>query len=330
MIETPVLPGQGKSIVHHFEIASEMLMRIRKIGIIANINKERSHEYALALKKWLLRQGADVFFDQAVAGRTGDAGGLEWKKLAGSTDMIVVFGGDGTMLRVARSICECNTPILGINIGGLGYLTEVNLNEMITAMERILAGDVRTERRMMLDVAITRQGETVGQGSVLNEMVINRDNLSRIVELETAVNERHLATFKADGLIIATPTGSTAYSLSAGGPIIFPEQEAMIINPLCPHTLTNRPVILPEGAVVKVILWTKEAGATLTLDGQVAFTLKSGDVVDVRKSRFTTTLVASPHRDYLEILRTKLGWGGGLWLRRTLKNLSPWKTTLAC
>ena len=242
--------------------------------------------------------------------RIGESTGMEWNKLAAAADMVVVFGGDGTMLRVARSVCGFDIPILGINIGGLGYLTEVYLDEMFTALERILAGDVRTEKRMMLDVLITRHGERVGEGSVLNEMVINRDNLSRIVELETAINDRHLATFKADGLIIATPTGSTAYSLSAGGPIIFPEQDAMIMNPICPHTLTNRPVILPEGATVKVILWTKETGATLTLDGQVAFTLKSGDVIEVRKSRFVTILVASPHRDYLEILRTKLGWGG--------------------
>lgn len=285
-------------------------MRINKIGVIANITKKKSPEYALRLRDWLLQRGIEVCFDEAIAIRTGEGGGLEWKKLAASTDMIVVFGGDGTMLRVARCVCEFHIPILGINIGGLGYLTEVYLNEMLTALERILDGNFRTEKRMMLDVLVTRQKDTLGRGIVLNEIVINRDNLSRIVELETAVNERHLATFKADGLIIATPTGSTAYSLSAGGPIIFPEQESMIINPICPHTLTNRPVILPEGVCVKVILWTKELGATLTLDGQVAFTLKSGDAVEVRKSCFATTLVSSPHRDYLEILRTKLGWGG--------------------
>ncbi len=285
-------------------------MHIKKVGIITNIAKKKSPEYAMRLRDWLLHKGIDVFLDEELASRTGDAGGMEWKMLAASADMIVVFGGDGTMLRVARCVCEFNIPILGINIGGLGYLTEVYLNEMLTAMERILAGAFRTEKRMMLDVAIKRQGDLIGEGSVLNEIVINRDNLSRIVDLETAVNDRHMATFKADGLIIATPTGSTAYSLSAGGPIVFPEQEAMILNPICPHTLTNRPVILPEAVVVKVILWTKETGATLTLDGQVAFTLMSGDAIEVRKSRFVTILVASPHRDYLEILRTKLGWGG--------------------
>ena len=285
-------------------------MHIKKIGIVANIAKEKSSAYVIRLRDWLLHQGLQVFMDDAVAIRIGESTGLERSKLAAAVDLIVVFGGDGTMLRVARAVCGYNIPILGINIGGLGYLTEVNLNEMINALGMIIEGNFKTEKRMMLDVVADRHGETVGEGTVLNEVVINRANLSRIVELETAVNDRHLATFKADGLIIATPTGSTAYSLSAGGPIIFPEQNAMILNPICAHTLTNRPVILPEDVRVKVILWTKEQGATLTLDGQVSFTLKSGDTIRVQKSRYVTTLVASPHRDYLEILRTKLGWGG--------------------
>lgn len=285
-------------------------MNINKIGVIANITKENSPAYAVSLRDWLQEKGIAVLFDEATADRTGDAVGVEWKKLAAEADMIVVFGGDGTMLRVARLVCEFNIPILGINIGGLGYLTEVNLDEMFAAMEIILDGNIITEKRMMLDVVITRRGEPIGEGRVLNEIYINRDNLSRIIDLETAVNDRHLATFKADGLIIATPTGSTAYCLSAGGPIIFPEQKAMIINPICPHTLTNRPVVLPDSVVVKIVLWTKGLGATLTLDGQVAFTLKSGDLVEVRKSKCMTLLVASPHRNYLEILRTKLGWGG--------------------
>ena len=285
-------------------------MRIGKIGIVANVAKEKSSEYALRLKKWLLDRGVQVFLDEAVAYRIGESEGMERGKLAAASDLIVVFGGDGTMLRAARAVCGHDIPILGINIGGLGYLTEVNLNEMTDAMERILKSDFRTEQRMMLDIAITRRGDKAGEGTVLNEVVINRDNLSRIVELETAVNGRHLATFKADGLIIATPTGSTAYSLSAGGPIIFPEQNAMILNPICAHTLTNRPVVLPEDVAVQVVLWTKEQGATLTLDGQVSYTLASGDTISVRKSSYVTTLVASPHRDYLEILRTKLGWGG--------------------
>jgi NAD+ kinase len=163
---------------------------------------------------------------------------------------------------------------------------------------------------MLLDAEITGGEETFHGGSVLNDVVINRGNLSRIVELETTVDERYLTTFKADGLIVATPTGSTAYSLAAGGPIVFPELHSIIINPICPHTLTNRPILLPENAVIKVTIWTAEQGATVTLDGQASFTVRSGDTMTIRKSMRVTTLVSSPHRNYMEILRQKLGWGG--------------------
>jgi len=287
-------------------------MVIRKIGIIANTDKERSPEYVAQLRDWLLGRGLEVFLDQGIAEKMDGASGLSRKELAAQSDLLVVFGGDGTMLRTARSVAEFDIPIVGINAGGLGYLTEVNLNEMTDAMERILRGDFSTEKRMMLDVLVKRQGrDPVRESHILNDVVINRADLSRIVDLETAVDDRFLTTFKADGLIIATPTGSTAYSLSAGGPIVFPEQDSIVLNPICPHTLSNRPIILPATAVMKVTLWSKEAGATVTLDGQTTFTLRSGDSVTVRRSPFVTNLVASPHRDYMEILRTKLGWGVG-------------------
>ena len=241
---------------------------------------------------------------------TGEDGGMERKSLVAAVDLLVVFGGDGTILRAARFAVGSATPIIGINLGDFGYLTEVNLNEMYSVMEIILRGEGRTDRRMMLDAAINDQEEGEGRYTVLNDVVINRANLSRIVELETYVNGTYLITYKADGLIVSTPTGSTAYSLSAGGPIVFPDQDVIIINPICPHTLTNRPIILPSDVCVKVILRTKEQGATLTLDGQVSVTLKSGDTLTVKKSVHVTTLVSSPHRDYLEILRTKLGWKG--------------------
>jgi len=224
-------------------------------------------------------------------------------------DMIVVFGGDGTLLRTARTAREVDIPIVGINMGGFGYLTEINLSEMIGAMEMILRGDCRIERRMMLDASISRERQPVKERTLFNDVVIHRGNFSRMVEMETIVNDCYLTTFKADGLIISTPTGSTAYSLSGGGPIVFPEQALIILNPICPHTLTNRPIILPEDATVEIILWTREEGATVTLDGQVSYTVKNGDTVAIRKSPFVTHLVASPHRDYQAILRTKLGWG---------------------
>ena len=285
-------------------------MLIKKVGIIANIAKEKSPEYTAALREWMLKRGLEVYIEEGIAAKIGCLPGVEKEKLWTLVDLLVVFGGDGTILRTARLARKRDVPIVGINLGGFGYLTEVNLSEMFAALELILAGNFQIEKRMMLDVEIQGGEEPFREGTVLNDVVINRGNLSRIVELETTVDGRYLTTFKADGLIIATPTGSTAYSLAAGGPIIFPELKLILINPICPHTLTNRPVILPESAVIRVTLCTLEQGATVTLDGQVSFTVKFGDIVTIRKSRYITTLVSSPHRGYLEILRTKLGWGG--------------------
>ena len=285
-------------------------MLIKKVGIIANIAKEKSPEYTAALREWMLKRGLEVYLEEGIAAKIGCLPGVEKGKLWTLVDLLVVFGGDGTILRTARLARKRDVPMVGINLGGFGYLTEVNLSEMFAALELILAGNFQIEKRMMLDVEIQGGEEPFREGTVLNDVVITRGNLSRIVELETTVDGRYLTTFKADGLIIATPTGSTAYSLAAGGPIIFPELNSILINPICPHTLTNRPVILPESAVIQVSLCTLEQGATVTLDGQVSFTVKFGDSVTIRKSRYITTLVSSPHRGYLEILRTKLGWGG--------------------
>ena len=192
------------------------------------------------------------------------------------------------MLRTARYVAQHHVPIVGINMGTFGYLTEVNLNETYAALELILKGDFLTEKRMMLDVKIRRGNKIIGSGIVLNDVVINRGNLSRIVELETSINNQYLTTYKSDGLIISTPTGSTAYSLSAGGPIVFPGKDLIIINPICPHTLTNRPIIFPENSDLQITLWSKESGATVTLDGQESYRISSGDVVTVRKSKYVT------------------------------------------
>jgi NAD+ kinase len=176
---------------------------------------------------------------------------------------------------------------------------------MFQVMEIILDGKYTTSRRMMLDASI--EGKTC---SVLNDIVISRGGLSRMVNLETSVNDKYLATFKADGLIISTPTGSTAYSLSAGGPIVFPEHHSIIINPICPHSLTNRPIMLPPESVIKVKLMDGEAGVKVAVDGQVSHILESGKTVTISKSQYFIDIVDSPLRGYLEVLRTKLGWGG--------------------
>ncbi|MCE5281465.1 MAG: NAD(+)/NADH kinase [Deltaproteobacteria bacterium] len=287
-------------------------MLIKKVGIIANISKEKSPACTASLRDWMAARGLEVYLEEGIAAKIGASPGVDRKKLGSLVDLLVVFGGDGTMLRTARLVRDRDVPIVGINLGGFGYLTEVNLGEMYSALDVILAGDFQVEKRMMLDVEVSGGEEAFREGTVLNDVVINRGSLSRIVELETAVDGKYLTTFKADGLIISTPTGSTAYSLSAGGPIVFPELNAVVINPICPHTLTNRPILLPGNSVIRVTLWTAEEGATLTLDGQVSFNVKSGDTMTIRQSGHVTTLVSSPHRSYMEILRTKLGWVGSL------------------
>jgi len=284
-------------------------MKIKKVGLVANTEKENTAEYVRLLKEWLEERGVEVFVEAEIAAKSAIRGGLTWDDLARKTQLVAVLGGDGTMLRTARYMAKHNVPIVGINMGSFGYLTEVNLQEMHSAMELILRGNYLTEKRMMLDVAISRGKTIINAGTVLNDVIINRGNLSRIVELETTINNKYLTTYKADGLIISTPTGSTAYSLSAGGPIVYPEKDLIIINPICPHTLTNRPLIIPENSDLQVKLWSKERGATLTLDGQESYRLRSGDLIAVKKSNYTTKLVLSPHRSYWEILRSKLGWG---------------------
>jgi NAD+ kinase len=284
-------------------------MKIKKIGIVANAEKETCAQYSGSLKKWLEERGVEVFLETGTAATLGLRGGVKREDLPLKADLIAVLGGDGTMLRTARYVAHHDVPIVGINLGTFGYLTEINLNEMFAALTLILEGKFVTEKRMMLAATIRRGKTNIGSGIVLNDVVINRDNLSRIVELETVVDKQYLTTYKADGLIIATPTGSTAYSLSTGGPIVFPGQDLIIINPICPHTLTNRPIIFPEDSNLHLTLWSKGKGATVTLDGQEAFSIKSGDVITIKKSKYVTNLVLSPHRSYGEILRSKLGWG---------------------
>ncbi len=285
-------------------------MAIRHIGIIANVRKNKAPEYAGELKRWIENRGLEASLDQETARVLGLPGGCSLQHMAEISDMIVAFGGDGTLLMAARHLKTYDVPLLGVNLGAFGYLTVVNLGEMYSDLEKILAGDYRIEKRMMLDVAIVKNGERLSKHTVLNDAVISRGSLHRLVDIETHVDNRYLTTYRADGLIISTPTGSTAYSLSAGGPIIFPEVDSIILNPICPHTLTNRPVILPGTSVVAMTALIRDGEATLTLDGQTSFKVDSASRIEVRRSHYVTTLIDSPHRDYFEILRTKLGWGG--------------------
>jgi len=278
-------------------------MDIKKVGIVANSDKKKAAEYSLRLGKWLSDKGLEVFFEEKIAKKI-NMPGIYRNELASAVDLIVVFGGDGTLLMAARMTMGSDVPVLGVNLGSFGFMTVVNLNEMLGTMEMILEGKCGISKRMMLSVSVKGV-----EYPALNDVVINRGNLSRMVNLETFVDGKYLSTFKADGLIISTPTGSTAYSLSSGGPIILPEHDSVIVNPICPHTLTKRPLVLPPDSEIEVIVWTKKGEASVTLDGQDLFVLKSGDRVGIKRSEKHINLVKSPYRDYLEILRNKLGWG---------------------
>lgn len=257
---------------------------------------------------WLRQKGCEVFIDSDTASAL-NMQGYERSLIPSLVDLIIVLGGDGTMLSVARLVGSRGVPILGINLGGLGFITEVNRNEILDAVEEVLSGSCSIEERIMLNAVVYRLGERIAEFVVLNDVVINKGALARIIDLETYVNNNYLANFKADGLIISTPTGSTAYSLSAGGPILYPTLNSIVLTPICPHTLTNRPVVLPDNFIINAKLISESEDVYLTLDGQVGFSLKKNDKVEVKKADFTTKLLIPCGRNYFEILRTKLKWG---------------------
>jgi NAD+ kinase len=230
-------------------------------------------------------------------------------ELAKAVDLIMVLGGDGTMIATARMIGDTEVPVLGVNYGGLGYLAEFRIDEFYTALESILAGNYRLDKRVMLAVELVRGKEQITRNRVLNDVVINKSALARIIEIEAYLNQQFVNSFRADGLIVSTPTGSTAYNLSAGGPIVFPSMNAIVVTPICPFTLSNRPIVVPDSAVIDLCLKTDKEEVALTLDGQVGFPLQVEDRVVIRKSVTTFNLIQPMNRNYFDVLRTKLKWG---------------------
>lgn len=224
-------------------------------------------------------------------------------------DLVVVLGGDGTLLKAARLYGHRDAPILGINLGGLGFLTEIAMDEAQTLFDFILQGNYQTEERMMLKACILREGAAMPSLTFLNDVVINKGALARIIDLETSIGGQFLTSYRGDGLIVSTPTGSTAYNLSAGGPILHPALNSILLTPICPFTLTNRPIILRDDAVIDIRLGSKTSEVWLTFDGQVGYPLQPGDVVRVEKAEKPLRLIKTPFKNYFEILRTKLKWG---------------------
>ena len=280
-----------------------------KIGIIGKTSKKETFDVAKQVCRWLEGRNVEVYVESELGERIGHTRCVSSIQLPEFVDKILVFGGDGTFLSVARLACKYDVPIIGINLGGLGFLTEIALEELYPTMELILSGKYEIEERDMLHATIQRGSEKLGNYIVLNDIVINKGAVARMIDLATYINGSHVTTFKADGIILSTPTGSTAYSLSAGGPIVYPTLPLTIITPICPHTLTDRPLVVSNETVVRVKLLTDTSDMYLTLDGQVGVNLKMGDIVEIKKANTSVKLIRSPFRDYFTILRTKLMWG---------------------
>jgi NAD+ kinase len=282
---------------------------VRSVGLFVKWHQQDAVRLAGEVAAWLAARGIEVLVDETLAAELPAARSCPAAAIAAEVDLFIVLGGDGTLLSVSRLIEARRTPILGINLGSLGFLTEVTRAETIPVLEQLLAGNLEVSERLRLDVTIRRGGMEVARYRVLNDLVINKGALARIIDMEAWVDDAYLTTFKADGLIVATPTGSTAYNLSAGGPIISPTLHCLVISPICPHMLTNRPIIVSDEALIRIEVKFQDEEVALTADGQVGMPLHGGDVVEIRRSPHPTMLVISPTKDYFQILRTKLKWG---------------------
>lgn len=269
-------------------------MNIRNVFIVTKPKQAEVAHVAAELERWFKKKGI-------TASLSPDAASI--------ADLTVVVGGDGTLLAAARLLGDRQVPIVAVNYGGLGFLTEVTREEMYAALEGVVSGHFVTEERMMMEIALSRDSKPLAAYRALNDVVINKGTLSRMIELEARVDGQYVSRFRADGLIVSTPTGSTAYNLSAGGPIIFPTMSAMIITPICSHTLTNRPIVLSENVAIDITLRSAKEDVYVTVDGQVGEKLQMDDHIHVRKSNVTLKLVAPADKNYFDVLRGKLKWG---------------------
>ena len=288
---------------------------IKRIGLVLKPHQQAALETICELTRWLTERGIELVGGpeierERIEHQTGcSVRQVPTETLAQEVDLVLVLGGDGTMIATARMVGDGDVPVLGVNFGGLGYLAEFRFEELYSALESILDGKYRLDKRVMLDVELWRGEETITRNRVLNDVVINKSALARIIEIQASFNQQFVNSFRADGLIVSTPTGSTAYNLSAGGPVIFPSMNAVVITPICPFTLSNRPIVVPDDAEIELQLKTEKEDVALTLDGQVGVSLQVEDRVVIRKSHITFNLIQPMNRNYFDVLRDKLRWG---------------------
>lgn len=293
-----------------------MSPRIVRAGVVAKRGLLAASEHVDRLASWLRGRGIDVLYEIETAklarGATSETTRSR-EDLPRDVDLVVVLGGDGTLLGMATRIAQSgrDIPILGVNFGSLGFLTETRIDELYTALESVIAGTAAIDDRLMLAADLVRRGERIDSRLVLNDVVFTKAALSRIIELAVSVSTGLVTKVKADGLIVASPTGSTAYNLAAGGPIMHPRVDAIVLTPIAPHTLTHRPIVIPASEVIEVRPSVEAAGDDIyvTYDGQSGYPLQQGDVVRICRSTRTLRLVKAPARSYFELLREKLKWG---------------------
>ncbi|MCX6356026.1 MAG: NAD(+)/NADH kinase [Candidatus Aureabacteria bacterium] len=284
---------------------------VHTLALIVNIHKQGARAACADLFPFLMRKGISVIADKETADLLKNANiAREEREIRSESDLVIAIGGDGTVLKAARMLSGARIPLLGINLGGMGFLSAATHAEARKFLDRALKGEYRAEERLLLSVRLVRGGKEIIRRIVLNDVVIARGALSRLVALETFIDDEYLVTFLADGLIVATPTGSTAYSLSAGGPLVSPDTDAIIITPICPHMLTNRPLIVPSRRIVRVAVTARGHDSTLTFDGQGGESLREGDEVVISGYGEKLTLVVPPEKSYFHLLREKLHWGG--------------------
>lgn len=281
----------------------------KKVGVFCKQKPAISREVLDKLTSWLRARDRQVFMDTETARIIGESSALDKTDIPGLSDLIIVLGGDGTLLSIAHLTHTFDVPILAVNLGSLGFLTEVSLSEFYETLELVLHNKHAIDERMLLNIRLIRGKDKVLEDHVLNDVVINKGVLARIVNLDVSVNGQHMTSYRADGLIIATPTGSTAYSLSAGGPILHPSMHALVLSPICPFSLTNRSIVIPDDSRIQVRLTTENEDVRITLDGQKGCEMDMGDLLEVQKSRTTIKLVRTPGKNYYQILTQKLHWG---------------------
>ena len=282
----------------------------RNIGIISRPRRSNLSEVVPPLLAWLEARGIHVVHDQETATSLAEPSeGRSREQVAAASDLLLVLGGDGTLLAAARVAAPRGIPILPINMGSLGFLTSFRLEELYPALEDILAGRLTISERVMLHAELQRGDIILDKQAVVNEVVINKGALARMIELELSIDRDFVCRYRADGLIFASPTGSTAYSLSAGGPIVHPSVDSFIITPICPHTLSDRPVVVSDTSIIEVKLSAGTESVFLTLDGQKGIPLQATDRVRVSRAQQRLKLIQTPNKSYFEILRNKLKWG---------------------